>query len=206
MSQQSRRLRCTLHGKRVGLWVFLETSHFFEGKEGRARKHQFLVQTCALNKKPAGKWRLQPPSSFVEKLVPSPCASSPSSHPSVPFSVYFPSLLFHFRWVFFTFEVRRGGDPSPHPAFAAAHTPQNLWPRASHHAFPTRISKARESSKRAPAFRHTCQAGLRSPPLLRPVGPLNVSNRIKTMSKQPSLVAAVARRVGVQRSLLGAMA
>lgn len=43
-----------------------------------------------------------PPSSFVEKLVPSPGASSPSSHLSVPFSLYLPLHPFHFLW-FFTF-------------------------------------------------------------------------------------------------------
>lgn len=80
-------------GKEFGFGFFLETRHFL--KRNREKK------IFALNKKSAGKCWLHYPRllwrSSCLLLVPSPGASSPPSHLSVPFSVYLP---FHFLWVF----------------------------------------------------------------------------------------------------------
>lgn len=95
-------------------------------------------------------------SSLVEKLLSSPGALSPSPLLSMPFSLSLPFPLCFLS----AFCVLL-----PLPAPAGPHTAQNLRANASDHAFPTRTAKARRPTETASAFCHTCQAGLRSPPV-----------------------------------------
>lgn len=96
--------------------------------------------------------------------------SPPSSRLSVTFSVYLPfplCFLSLFQCVLYFFPLFLSFCllSPPHPASADICVQQNVWASASDPAFPTRTSKAREPMKTASAFHHTCQAGLRSPPV-----------------------------------------
>lgn len=163
-------LQYILHKKGVWLWVLPETRHLLNINKKEIENTNFSCKCLFPNAyhhesdgfcRGAGAfcWVLQ-----------GTINSSPSSHLFVTFSVYLPfplCLLSLFQCVLYFFPLFLAFCllPSPRSVSADVCAWQNVWASASDPAFPTRTSKAREPMKTASAFHHTCQAGLRSPPV-----------------------------------------